>query len=78
LSDLEEKFQNGFKIIENFIDKNNLKEFINYPIILSSGQSPENTKRLDKIKIIIGTQKYPIIKERCNSSLEKIFKKYKY
>jgi len=73
---IKHKFESIFEIVGDFIDVNSLNEYLKVPILLSKSLNGEYTKILDRTKIDIDDKKYPIIKEKCNSSLTTILKNY--
>jgi len=70
---IEEKFENSFDALDDFIKKEKKCEFNIYPILLLKSLSTEEYRKLDGIRI---KNKYLIIIGRCNAYLSEIFKNY--
>lgn len=76
VTDVKKKFISVIKILKKIIKKDVLKDYQFYPILLSKNLSSEKTKQLYKIKIKFENKDFSIIKERCNTNLSFIYKKY--
>lgn len=76
ITEIKYKFKSVIKILNKIIKKQALKDYTFYPILLSKKISSEKTKQLHKIKIRFKSKDYSIIKERCNTSLSFIYRKY--